>query len=56
MHTPRATRRSKPPGGHQARHVVTTPRRGTRRGAIFVASGASVVTNNQAIPRTTKHN
>lgn len=34
------------PRWHQARHVVTTPRRGTRRGAIFVASEASVATNN----------
>ena len=32
------------PRGHQARHVVTTPRRGTSRGAIFVASEASVAT------------
>nr|DAY16896.1 MAG TPA: hypothetical protein [Caudoviricetes sp.] len=41
------------PRGYQARHVVTTPRRGTRRGAIFAASVASVATNNQALLRTT---
>lgn len=41
------------PRGYQARHGVTTPRRGTRRGPIFVASVASVATNNQALLRTT---
>nr|DAU77400.1 MAG TPA: hypothetical protein [Caudoviricetes sp.] len=41
------------PRGYQARHVVTTPRRGTRRGAIFEASEASVATNNLVYLGTT---
>nr|DAX42839.1 MAG TPA: hypothetical protein [Caudoviricetes sp.] len=41
------------PRGHQARNIVTTPRRGTRRGAIFVASEASEATNNLVYIGTT---
>lgn len=44
------------PRGYQARHVVTTPRRGTRRGPIFEASEASVATNNLALLGTTSSN